>query len=109
MNSSWTPETIRDLGVTTDLPTLALIFHVSKWRSYEMAHTGEWEEVGIRITRLGTRYRVIVQSILTVLGEDTPSEVANKHAQPSSPGRSQAAADIAALEPSSRTVSGGKL
>jgi len=32
-----------------------------------MAHTGEWEQAGIRIIQIGSRYRVTVQSILDVL------------------------------------------
>jgi hypothetical protein len=65
--SQWTPEAIRALGATTDLPTLGSIFGLGRWRSYQMAHTGEWEQAGIRIIRIGARYRVTVQSILDVL------------------------------------------
>jgi hypothetical protein len=67
MSSQWTPDAIRALGATTDLPTLGSIFGVSRWRAYQMAHTGEWEKVGIRILPLGSKYRVTVQSILDVL------------------------------------------
>ena len=66
--STWTPEAIRALGVTTDLPTLGKIFRVSRTRAYQMAHTGEWEQAGIRILPLGGRYVVAVQSVLEVLG-----------------------------------------
>jgi len=66
--STWTPEAIRALGVTTDLPTLGKIFRVSRTRAYQMAHTGEWEQAGIRIVPLGSKYVVAVQSILDVLG-----------------------------------------
>ena len=66
--STWTPEAIRALGVTTDLPTLGKIFRISRTRAYQMAHTGEWEQAGIRIVPLGSRYVVAVQSILEVLG-----------------------------------------
>jgi hypothetical protein len=69
--SQWTPEAIRALGATTDLPTLGSIFGLGRWRSYQMAHTGEWEQAGIRIIRIGARYRVTVQSILDVLGFGT--------------------------------------
>ena len=68
MSSEWTYEAIRGLGATTDLPTLGSIFGVSKWRSYQMAHTGEWEQVGVRIVPIGAKYRVTVRSILDVLG-----------------------------------------
>jgi hypothetical protein len=67
MTSQWTPESIRDLGATTDLPTLGSIFGLGRWRSYQMAHTGEWEQAGIRVLKIGNRYRVAVPSILNVL------------------------------------------
>ena len=67
MSSQWTPEAIRALGATTDLPTLGSIFGLGRWRSYQMAHTGEWEQAGIRILKIGNRYRVAVPSILDVL------------------------------------------
>ena len=66
--STWTPEAIRALGVRTDLPTLGKIFGISRTRAYQMAHTGEWEQAGIRIVPLGSKYVVAVQSILDVLG-----------------------------------------
>jgi hypothetical protein len=65
--SQWTPEAIRALGATTDLPTLGSIFRISTWRSRQMAHTGEWEQAGIRILKIGNRYRVAVPSIVNVL------------------------------------------
>jgi len=66
--STWTLERIRALGVRTDLPTLGEIFGISRTRAYQMAHTGEWEQAGIRIVPLGSKYAVAVQSILDVLG-----------------------------------------
>jgi hypothetical protein len=69
MSSQWTPEAIRALGATTDLPTLGSIFGVSTWRSRQRAHTGEWEQAGIRILKIGRRHRVPIPSILNVLGE----------------------------------------
>ena len=67
----WTPETIRALGPTTDLPTLGAILECSRWKSYQMARQGEWEQVGIKLIRIGAKYRVIVRSILDVLGYDS--------------------------------------
>ena len=67
-NSRWAAETIRALGATTDLQTLAGIFGCSGWSSRKMARTGEWERQGIKIFRIGAHYRVGVQSILGVLG-----------------------------------------
>ena len=67
-NSRWAAETIRALGATTDLQTLAGIFGCSGWSSRKMARTGEWERQGIKIFRIGAHYRVGVQSVLDVLG-----------------------------------------
>ena len=58
ISSQWTPEAIRSLGATTDVPTLGSIFGVSRWRAYQMARTREWEQIGIRIVPVGTKYRV---------------------------------------------------
>jgi hypothetical protein len=79
MTIQWTPEAIRALGATTDLPTLGSIFGLGRWRSYQMAHTGEWEQAGIHIIRIGARYRVTVQSILDVLTQgSTPGAGASR-------------------------------
>jgi hypothetical protein len=94
MSSQWTHEAIRGLGATTDLPTLGSIFGVSRWRSYQMAHTGEWEQVGIRIVPIGTKYRVVVVSILEVLGYSPPSRTG---VGPAAPNRS--ARDNATMAP----------
>jgi hypothetical protein len=67
-NGTWTPEAIRGLGPTTDVPTLGAIFECSRWKSYQMARHGEWERVGIKVIPIGSKYRVVVQSILDVLG-----------------------------------------
>jgi len=80
MNSQWTPEAIRALGATTDLPTLGSIFGVSRWKAYKMARAGEWEQVGIRIVPIGTKYRVAVQSIQEVLGHSRQPGMADKRA-----------------------------
>jgi hypothetical protein len=82
--STWTPEAIRALGVTTDLPTLGEIFRISRTRAYQMAHTGEWEQAGIRIVPLGSRYVVAVQSVLEVLGH---GDAGPGYARASPPGR----------------------
>ena len=67
-NGTWTTEAVRALGPTTDLPTLGTIFKCSRWKSYQMARQGEWERVGIKVIPIGSKYRVVVQSILDVLG-----------------------------------------
>jgi hypothetical protein len=66
--NNWNPEAIRALGPTTDLPTLADILKCSRWKSYKMAREGEWEILGIKVLSIGSKYRVVVQSVLEVLG-----------------------------------------
>jgi hypothetical protein len=66
--NGWTPDAIRALGPTTDLPTLADIFECSRWKSYKMARQGEWDDLGIKVLSIGSKYRVVVQSVLDVLG-----------------------------------------
>lgn len=73
--TEWTPEAIRALGPTTDLPTLGDIFECSRWKSYQMAREREWERIGIKVISIGSKYRVVVQSILDVLGY-SPADVA---------------------------------
>ena len=98
----WTPEAIRSLGPTTDLLTLAAIFGVSRWAAYEMRRDGQWEQIGIKIIPVGTRYRVTVQSILTVLGYSGPDD------STASPHPHQAAgAERAAPAPPGRAASAG--
>ena len=77
-NGKWTPEAIRALGPTTDLPTLGTIFECSRWKSYQMARHGEWERVGIKVIPIGSKYRVVVQSILEVLGYGSGDSGASK-------------------------------
>lgn len=96
--SKWTPESIRDLGVTCDVPTLGKIFGISRTRAYVMAQTGEWQQAGIRIVTLGTKYRVAVQSILDVLGHGDAGPRAGLHGNGHVP-VPQAADDDAVTEP----------
>ncbi|MDQ2875225.1 MAG: hypothetical protein M3Y33_10685 [Actinomycetota bacterium] len=110
MSSQWTPEAIRALGATTDLPTLGSILGVSRWKAYQMARTGEWEKVGIRIVPIGSKYRVAVQSILEVLRHDGAAGSGTGH-QPSPPGQVQAPGNIAddtITEPSAPTAARGR-
>jgi hypothetical protein len=110
MTSQWTPEAIRALGATTDLPTLGSIFGLGRWRSYQMAHTGEWEQAGIRIIQIGARYRVTVQSILDVLTHGGAPSADTSH-EPSAPGPAQAPGTTAngtLLEPPSPATAEGR-
>lgn len=79
MDDTWTPERIRALGPTTDLPTLAAILRCSRWKAYQMARTGQWETAGIRIIRVGSSYKVAVPSILQTLGYGLAESPAQHH------------------------------
>ena len=110
MSSQWTLKAIRALGVTTDLPTLGSIFGVSRWRAYQMAHTGEWEQVGIRIVPIGTKYRVTIQSILEVLHPDGTANSGTTR-QPSRADQTQArggVTDNAITQPSAPAAARGR-
>jgi hypothetical protein len=54
--NKWTPEAIRALGPTTDLPTLGAIFECSRWKSYQMARQGEWGRLGIKVLSARLRH-----------------------------------------------------
>jgi hypothetical protein len=84
-NGTWTAEAIRALGPTTDLPTLGAIFECSRWKSYQMARHREWEQIGIKVIPIGCKYRVVVQSILEVLGYgcgDVGTQEASRRMEP---------------------------
>ncbi len=103
MSGQWTREAIHALGPTTDLPTLGSILSVSRWKAYQMARTGEWEQIGIHIVPIGSKYRVTVQSILEVLGYSDAANSGTRHG-PSTADHGQAAgnaADHAIMEPPS--------
>jgi hypothetical protein len=107
MTTQWTPETIRALGATTDLPTLGSIFGLGRWRSYQMAHTGEWEQAGIHIIQIGARYRVTVQSILDVLGQSgLPAADASPGQAEPGPAQPPGTAGGAAWQPSGQAAGG---
>jgi hypothetical protein len=95
MDTTWTPERIRDLGPTTDLPTLASILRCSTWKAYQMARTDQWQAAGIRIIRVGSCYKVVVLSILEVLGYEQAGGYPARHrasgAAPAQPNPSPAA------------------
>jgi hypothetical protein len=105
MTSQWTPEAIRGLGATTDLPTLGSIFGLSTWRSRQMAHTGEWQQTGIRILKIGNRYRVAVPSIMDVLGNGcTPGTDTEQEHGATLPGMPGTAANGTVTDPADQAA-----
>ena len=67
--TKWTPEAIRAFGPTTDPPTLAGILEC-RWKSWKTARQNEWEQFGVKVLSIGSKCRVVVQSVLDVPGYD---------------------------------------
>jgi hypothetical protein len=61
----WTPEAIRQLGMTTDVATAGAILGIGRSKAYELAKTGEFP---VAIMRIGRRYLVPTSAILGLLG-----------------------------------------
>ena len=56
------------LPAATDLRTLGQAFGISEPVARERHRQGEWEQLGIRVLRLGVQYRVVSADIWRVLG-----------------------------------------
>ena len=61
-------EELLALPATTDLPTLGRAFGVSEPVARERHRLGEFDAMGIRVLRLGAKWRVITSTMLEVLG-----------------------------------------
>ncbi|WP_328375856.1 helix-turn-helix domain-containing protein [Micromonospora zamorensis] len=61
----WTIDTVRDLGVTTDIETAGAILGIGRTKAYALAKTNEFP---VRLLRVGRRYLVPVHAILKLLG-----------------------------------------
>jgi hypothetical protein len=55
------------LPATTDLPTLGRAFGISEPVARERHRLGEFQQMGIRVLRLGAKWRVITADIWRVL------------------------------------------
>ncbi len=64
------------LPAATDLRTLGQAFGISEPVVRELRRQGRFEEMGIRINRLGLQYRVVTADILRALGIDPRDEAA---------------------------------
>jgi hypothetical protein len=62
---TWTPETVRQLGLTTDLPTAARIIGIGRTLAYDLAKTDQFP---VRILRIGGRVIVPVPDLLRYVG-----------------------------------------
>jgi predicted DNA-binding transcriptional regulator AlpA len=62
---SWTPDTVRALGLTTDLPTAAQIIGIGRSLAYDLAKVDKFP---VRILRIGGRVVIPVADLLQYLG-----------------------------------------
>jgi hypothetical protein len=69
---TWTPGAVRELGLTTDLPTAAQIIGIGRSLAYDLAKTGQFP---VRILRIRGRVLVPVPDLLRYVGA---SSEANK-------------------------------
>ncbi len=60
----WTAERIRALGTVTTVPVAAAIFGLSRSVAYDLVKAGTFP---VPVLRFGSRYRIPVAAILTVL------------------------------------------
>jgi excisionase family DNA binding protein len=61
----WTPEAVRQLGLTTDVATAGAILGIGRSKAYELAKSGEFP---VTILRVGRRYLVPTSALLALLG-----------------------------------------
>jgi hypothetical protein len=64
---TWTTESVRGLGLTTDVETAGAILGIGRTKAYELAKQGQFPVV---VLRLGRRYVVSVPAILTLLAAE---------------------------------------
>jgi hypothetical protein len=63
--TTWTPESVRQLGLTTDVATAGAILGIGRSKAYELAKNGQF---AVTILRVGRRYLVPTNALLTLLG-----------------------------------------
>jgi excisionase family DNA binding protein len=66
----WTVAQVRELGMATDVETAASVLGIGRTTAYTLARSGEFPAPVIRI---GRRYVVSVEGLLTVLGAPNES------------------------------------
>jgi hypothetical protein len=62
---NWTPEAVRELGMTTDLETAAAILGIGRTLAFELVRTDRFP---VRLLRLGRRVLVPTGDLLHYLG-----------------------------------------
>jgi hypothetical protein len=64
MSTTWTPEAVRQLGLTTDIATAGAILGIGRTKAYELAKNGDFP---VALVRVGRRYLVPTGALLTLL------------------------------------------
>jgi Helix-turn-helix domain len=64
---AWTVDTVRQLGLTTDVATAGAILGIGRTKAYELAKNGEFP---VALLRVGRRYLVPTQGLLSLLGAE---------------------------------------
>jgi excisionase family DNA binding protein len=64
-STAWTPEAVRQLGLTTDVATAGAILGIGRGKAYELAKSGEFP---VTVLRVGRRYLVPTSALLALLG-----------------------------------------
>jgi hypothetical protein len=62
----WTPDAVRELGMTTDVETAAAILGIGRTLAFALSRNNQFP---VRLLRLGRRIRVPVSGLLDYLGE----------------------------------------
>ncbi len=78
----WTPETVRALGVTTDLATAASVLGIGRSKAYELVHNDQFP---VPLIKTGTRYVVPTAPLLAILGADESPDPTGEHASGPTP------------------------
>lgn len=65
MTGTWTREAVEALGPTTDVPTVASIFGVSKDTVYAAIRRGEW--TATRVLTLGRKIKIPTRDLVALL------------------------------------------
>ena len=63
--TTWTPDAVRQLGLTTSVATAGAIIGVGRSRAYQLAKTNQFP---VSVLRVGRRYLVPTTALLALLG-----------------------------------------
>lgn len=68
---AWTPETVRQLGMTTDVTTAAQILGIGRTLAFDLLKRDQFP---VRVLRIGRRVVVPVPDLLRLLGISDPAD-----------------------------------